>query len=530
MNTAALDRIVIRNMLERHAEERPAEEFAFFEDGAAWTRADALSAAYRSANRLRAAGVGHGDHVGVFLPNGKDYLAAWWGASVLGAALVPINTAYRGILLGQLINVARPKVLVTNDELGERLDTEGIEVEFTLINARELADGADEAPALTQPLWFGDTELLVLTSGTTGASKLVATSYLHNFLGGEHFVNAHGNGPSERILIDLPMYHSAAVYMVSAALDTGASIAVRSQPSMSAYWEVARDCGVTMVVMVSTMMGFLTNQPPREAEKQHKIHSVLVAPVPPDARGFLDRFGISNMYTTLGSTEIPGPTVAHPDDDLVPGYCGRAREGFAIRVVDANDIEVPAGEAGEFTVRADVPWSMMTEYRNNPEATAKAWRNGWFHTGDMVRMDHEGRIWYVDRVTDSMRRRGENISSVEVEAQIAKHPLVAEVACVPARREGVAEDEVKVFVVPAADADIDELELFIYCSEVLPHFMVPRYIEVVTELPKTASLKVRKVALREQGDGPGCWDSEAHGYRVGRGGVERIGAGSARGE
>ena len=512
------DDIVLRTLLERNAAEAPDEVFVHFENGETWTRAEALEAAYIAGNRLHDLGVRQGDRVAVFLPNGPDFLRAWWGCGAIGAVVAPMNTGYRGHLLGGLVDLVKPRLIVTDDELGARLT--GLPQTAAQVHAATLRTGPSLPPVLDRPLFHGDPELLVLTSGTTGPSKLVATSYLHNYLGGAHVVGT-GRGKEERFLIDLPMFHSAMLYMITASLQMGPSVAIRTAPSMSRYWEVARDTGATMAIMLSTMTTFLAAQERRPAESEHNLRTVCVAPVPPDAAGFTERFNIETMYTTYGSTEIPGATLSSPGDDLRPGFCGQPRQGFECRIVDGHDIEVAVGEPGELIVRATEPWSMMTEYVDNPEATAVAWRNGWFHTGDMMYRDAAGGLFFVDRLKDALRRRGENVSSLEVEAIIAKHDSVAEVACVPSRLPGVAEDEVKIFVVVSEGSHLDPESLFLYCADHLPHFMVPRFIELVDELPRTPSAKIKKVALKELGNTEATWDAERAGLRITRRGVVR---------
>ena len=199
---------------------------------------------------------------------------------------------------------------------------------------------------------------------------------------------------------------------------------------------------------------------------------------------------------------------------------GRPRAGVEARVVDENDCEVPVGEVGELVLRADCPWTMTHGYYKNPEATAKSWRNGWFHTGDGFRMDAEGNFYFVDRIKDAIRRRGENISSYEVETEVLAHPDVAECAVVAVRSD-VSEDEVLAVVAPVAGRTLKPEDLIHFLLPRMAHFMVPRYVRIVDELPRTPTAKVRKIELREAGVTPDVWDREAAGIRVRR---EKIGA------
>jgi crotonobetaine/carnitine-CoA ligase len=301
---------------------------------------------------------------------------------------------------------------------------------------------------------------------------------------------------------------------------------------LGSYWETARELGVTTVVLVSSMIMFLQSQPPRESDTDHRLHRILSIPMPHDPESFMKRFGVGVMVTGYGSTEVPAPIVARSDRPIVAGSCGRLRDGFEVRLVDAHDVEVPDGEVGEAVVRTELPWMMSQGYQNNDAATVAAWRNGWFHTGDLLRRDGEGNYFFVDRATDSLRRRGENISTFEVEAQVAAFPGVAEVACVAARcgehsHHGPTDDEVKVWVVPSPGAVVDPAGLVRFCAQRMPHFMVPRYVEHADELPKTPSAKVRKYLLRERGNTESTWDREQHGLHMTRDGlVERSSVGS----
>ena len=206
-------------------------------------------------------------------------------------------------------------------------------------------------------------------------------------------------------------------------------------------------------------------------------------------------------------TEISSPIKAGFDDieEMPTTSCGKVRSGYQCRVVDEHDIEVPRGQLGELIVRSDEPWVMNAGYFNMPEKTAEAWRNGWFHTGDGFIQDSEGWFHFVDRQKDAIRRRGENISSMEVEAQVNTHPAVLESAAVAVPSEW-GEDEVKIVVVLKPGETIDASTMHAYLSGIMPRFMVPRFIEFAAALPKTPTEKVRKVALREAGITPETWD------------------------
>jgi crotonobetaine/carnitine-CoA ligase len=230
---------------------------------------------------------------------------------------------------------------------------------------------------------------------------------------------------------------------------------------------------------------------------------------------FARRFGCS-VYTAYGMTEVPVPITSEldPDDEK---SCGRAADPvhYELRLVDENDIPVPPNTPGELVARHTLPWTINSGYKNMPEATAEAWRNGWFHTGDQFTQDEQGNFYFLDRIKDVIRRRGENISSFEVEQAIADHPAVAAVAVFAVPSE-LAEDEVMAAIVLREGAKLDPVGLIRHLEPRLAHFAIPRYVEFVDELPLTENGKVRKVALRERGVTDRTWDREAAGYKLAR--------------
>jgi crotonobetaine/carnitine-CoA ligase len=230
-----------------------------------------------------------------------------------------------------------------------------------------------------------------------------------------------------------------------------------------------------------------------------------MVPLPDDAAVFAERFGVT-CYTLFNMTETAIPVASGPNPRGT-GTCGKLRAGAQVRLVDDHDCEVPVGTVGEMVVRTDAPWSMSHGYYKNPEATAAAWRNGWFHTGDAFRLDADGSYIFVDRIKDAIRRRGENVSSFEVEKEICAFPSVKEAAVIAVRSE-LTEDEVMAVVSPVPGQSVDPLGLTRFLKDRLPYFMVPRYVRVVPELPKTPTAKIQKTELRRDGITPDTWDRE----------------------
>ena len=511
--------VITRYVLERQARTSPDFEFITFEDGSSWTYKKALQVAYSAANSLREAGIRRSDRVAVMFANGPEFLRAWWGAAILGARLIPIHTGYRGQLLERMLKLSKPHAVVGDLNLMSVFDeiSDSSLVPKCRLTDSDLHSVNTDTPMLDEPIETWEPAFYLMTSGTTGASKLSTCTYRTLYVGARANV-APLRGREDCLLVDIPLFHGGGLRLVIGSLAIGARMAMRSRPHLSQYWESAKEMQVTMSCLVSSMVDIVLAQTSRPAERDHNIRVMSTTPLPHDPRGFMERFGIAQLNVLYGSTEVPAPLGGVPGDELVRGYCGRPRPGYHCRIVDENDIERPHGQAGELIICHDEPW-VIASYENDPAANEKAWRNGWFHTGDMMRRDAVGRYFYVDRVKDSLRRRGENISSAEVEAEVLEFPGVKEAACVAYRSEKHTDDEVKVWIVPQEGWEIDFAELLKVCVRRLPYFMVPRFFELIDDLPRTHNQKIRKLELRERGNSDFTWDREAHGFTVSREGL-----------
>jgi crotonobetaine/carnitine-CoA ligase len=259
------------------------------------------------------------------------------------------------------------------------------------------------------------------------------------------------------------------------------------------------------------MTQFLLRQPPSDRDRDHPLRNVITVPWNQDSRAVAERYGI-RMHTAFNMTELATPirSAANPGQ---LGTCGQARPGVEARVVDAHDIEVPHGTVGELVLRTSRPWEITQGYYGNAQATADAWRNGWFHTGDAFRRDAAGSFYFVDRFKDAIRRRGENVSSFEVEAEALCHPAVLEAAAIPVPGEA-GEDEVMLVATENAGHRIEPLSLLRFLEPRMAHFMLPRYIRVIAQMPRTPTAKIEKHKLRAQGVTPDTWDREMHGVTV----------------
>jgi len=527
----ARDVCVTRYLLQRWARETPDKVFAVFEDGETWTYARLHEMVKRLASGLAAEGVCRGDHVAVWMFDGREAILTFFAVNYLGAVFVPFNTAYKGKVLEHVLDNSDAAVLVAHGQLLDRLaavDTAAIEKVVCVGDAAEVpgirvcsyaALAASEAPlpALDTPIEPWDTQSIIYTSGTTGPSKGVLSSYLHIFTnaGPEtwHFVTGE-----DRFLINMPIFHIGGMGVIFVMLARGGSIAVMDGFSTEKFWPFVRETQTTSVFLLGVMATFLLKQPPAEDDRRHGVRVAFMVPLTETCVEFKQRFG-TDVYTIFNMTEISSPIVSEPNPSR-RGTCGKKRPGVDVRLVDENDCEVPVGEIGEMIVRTDRPWGMNHGYYKNPEATARAWRNGWFHTGDCFRRDEEGYFYFVDRMKDAIRRRGENISSFEVEAEVVAYPAVREAAAYAVPSE-LGEDEVMIAVAPVEGAVVDQKALIEFLAERMAYFMIPRYVRVLDELPKTPSAKVTKHVLRDQGVTEDTWDREAHQIRFRR---EKLGS------
>ena len=291
----------------------------------------------------------------------------------------------------------------------------------------------------------------------------------------------------------------------------GGSIAVVSGFKTDTFWQTVCRLEVSVVFLLGAMTSFLLKQPRRADERRHRLRMVFIVPLGASSPPFRERFGVDTC-TIFNMTEISTPLRSDLNPEK-PNSCGRPRPGVVVRLVDENDCEVPQGRAGELIIRTDQPWAMNHGYNANPEATAAAWRNGWFHTGDVFVVDEAGDFFFVDRRKDMIRRRGENISAFELESELNQHPAIREAAAIGVPCE-LGEEDVMVVVALQPGEALAPKELLEFLSDRLPHFMLPRYVRTVLDLPHTETAKVRKHLLRDEGVTPDTWDRDVAGIGI----------------
>lgn len=461
-------------------------------------------------------GIGQGAPVLLMLDNHVDYVVAWLSLGLTGRVEVPVNTAYVGTILAHVIKNSGARVMVIEDHylpaLAEVIDD---------IDALEtvVVRGQGEVPEKCRSLSFAelpdtpelmhnaqpwDIMAIMYTSGTTGLSKGVRVTHAHAY--GYASPEVYGAcGPDDRNFVVLPLFHVGGQWKgVYNALIAGAGAVVMPRFSAQTFWQDIRKYSCTYTLILGAMAEFLLRQPESEEDRGHGLARCVLVPVVADLDGFRDRFGIDTISSAYGSTEA-SVVLLSPLGGAEPGMIGWCRPDYEARLVDENDMEVPRGSSGELVLRAREPWVMMAGYHAMPEATEEAWRNLWFHTGDVMRQDERGMFAFVDRSKDAIRRRGENVSSFEVEQEVLAHPAVTECAVVGVPSDAT-EDEILACVTLREGATLEPADLRAFVEPRLPYFMVPRYLRVMDTLPKTPTEKVRKQALRDEGVTPDTTD------------------------
>lgn len=512
------------HVLRRQARERGDRTYLIApEENVTITFGQLLDSAERVAGGLRAAGAESGDRVVIMAKNSSRFVLTWYGTAVGGLVEAPINTAYEGEFLRHQVQLVEARFVIVDDDLADRfiaIKDELPTVEaFWVIDTTGGAAGAVErlrAAGWRAELWdtlleadrydgpepdARDLTAVFFTSGTTGLSKGVAMPNAQMNFFAELTRCLTRFTENDTWMAVTPLFHGNAQYMaLYPALIAGGRAVIRSRFSASRWVDQLREHDVTVTNFLGVMMDFIWKQPRRPDDADNKLRCVFAAPTAWSIlEDFKKRFGIEAFVEVYGTTETTTPILSPYGEERPPGAAGlNAAKWFDVAIVDPEtDMEVPIGEVGEFVVRPKHPWICSLGYYNMPDKTAQAWRNMWFHTGDAVRRDEEGWYYFVDRLKDALRRRGENISCYEVEQALLKHPAIAECAIlgVPADVDA-GEDEVLAVIVP--NGDLTAQELWDWCRGRVPTFAIPRYVWFRQELPRTPSEKIQRNVLREE--------------------------------
>ena len=448
-------------------------------------------------------------------------------ASTLRATEVTINTAYRARLLEHAVNIsgarvviaaaeflpvlrdsedALPKIqqIIVFDPLGSPASPERPSFNrIRLLSLDEVLAHLSDADLPT--VRMSDIASVIYTSGTTGPAKGIMMPHAQVCGLAKQSIDGLRLGEDDAFYCFHPLFHMAGKFMVVFAMLMAGGRIILDRTFKAELWvDRVREYGATVGLAHGPMVEMIYAQPARREDSDHGVKRLLSAPFPKAiAESFEARFNLRGIEV-WGMTEINIGTWRPYDEPLRLGSCGRVSEEWVeLRVVDPQtDEDLPIGEAGELVIRPKKPFVFMSGYIGMPEKTLEAWRNLWFHTGDIGYLDSEGYCYFVDRLGDRIRRRAENISSYDIEAAAGAHPAVAEAAAVGIASEFEADDEIKICLVLKPDAAVTEADMLRYLATTLPHYMVPRYIEFMPALPRTPTNKVKKAELRQRGATP----------------------------
>ena len=481
----------------------------------------------RVAGGLLGLGVAPAEGVAIMMPNRPEWLYVFFATQKLGTCAVPINIALKGEGLAYLLNHSEARSIVIAWDLLENLaairaslaaairvivDTTEAPPGFRLPAGAVALDAlmkAAPAPVATaEPAVEIDPQapaVMMYTSGTTGLPKAVVMRY--RALSGPMLEFGAFYRDDDVLYTCLPLFHANALFLTAVrALVSGRTLALSRRFSASRFWDEIRHYGATTFNALGAMIPILLKQPPRLDDADNPVRLVMSAATPAWAwEQFEKRF---NLVIWEGYGAVDGGGFSLLNLGTSPkGSMGKPPPGTEARVVDDQDKEVPAGEVGELVFKVDDPEARRVEYLKNQKSSDAKVRNGWFHTGDLAWRDPEGNFYFADRKTDSMRRRGENISSFEVEKIVNQHPTVLECGAFGVPSD-LGEDDVMVAIVFKPGQSATPQELARFCSERMASFTVPRYFDFRERLPKTETHRIQKAQLKQQGITPTTWDRD----------------------
>lgn len=538
MNVQPIVLETVAPYLQRNAAEAP-DKVVHTCDGHPVTNAELYQQAIARANAYLRLGVRNGDAVACFMANSLEHAYSWAACSLLGAVHVPVNTLLRGEFLRHVLGTTECSVVVVAPEfLARVLD---IRCDLPHLHSIVVAGGPDEVAAAgkvdgilmtsTQdlaakpgdpdtvqseyvPTWR-DINVVIFTGGTTGPSKGVAMSqsYLIEEMKSTQRTNAFDRDSTYYSPFPLHHINAFGLSLVMPIVFQGSGVTASSF-SASAFWDECRKYNITHVSLFGALYLMICNQPPRPDDADNSV-IYSVGYCPEDVWDhFEQRFGIT-VTTVYALSECTMVSYFPAGEKVVRGTDGHPNPTIEVRILDDDGLEVPADEPGEICIRPRRPGVMFDGYYKNPQATVDAFRDYWFHTGDIGRISAEGLLTFVDRKADYIRRRGENVSTYEVEQVILRFTTVAEVA-VHAVPSELAEDEIKACIIPRPGQTFDQVQLLDFCSSQMPYYAVPRYIEVVEQLPRSPIGRVQKFELRKRGITADTWDAQSVGYVVQR--------------
>ncbi|MBM4763670.1 ATP-dependent acyl-CoA ligase [Bacillus sp. B15-48] len=503
----------IGTRLDDLVQESPNLNWLYFQDEV-YTLGELAAKVNQMANVYSSLGVKKGDKVALILSNSPEYLFCWFGLAKIGATMVPINTATKDEMLSYIINHSDAVLAIVEEPfLNEYLKiyhqlpkvqhtiTLGDDSQTTVHRPNFLAyvqlmEKADSSFANRMDVTYEDLMCILYTSGTTGLPKGVMLSQNAYIVAGESSAkHTYQFRPDDLIYTCLPFFHvNAQMGTTMPALLSKVPMAIGKKFSASKFWSEMDKYNVTVFKFIGAMITILYKNSSENVEYKNSVRLGVGAPVPKDLwLPFQERFGLQ-LFEGYGSTELSTSCISSTPENFRVGSCGKPLPHYEASVRDENNQPLPADVPGELCIKPLQPHVFMEGYYKNPEKTKEATYDGWFHTGDRVYRDKDGFYYFLDRMKDVIRRKGENISSYMVEKIINNHPKILESAAVGIPNE-LSEEEVKVFVVAKEGEKVSEQEIYDWCVQYMSEFMLPRFIELIDELPKTPTEKVKKYEL-----------------------------------
>ncbi|MFB6468399.1 AMP-binding protein [Cytobacillus sp. Hz8] len=532
---------VLSRLLERRAKEGfdrtfiQIEEFVEETYGQCYERSLALANGLQQKLSLK-----KGEHVIIMSPTSIDFIHTWFAINMVGAVEVPINPAYKGDKLEYALNNSKARIAFIDELLIDRVGSIESQLKYlqTIIPLKNPSDQKKQIDPLFQKInvisfdlmkWehpvpiqqeisIQDPATIIYTSGTTGAAKGVIMPYGQTYLLAKNAVDGLKITEEDICYTFLPLFHMAGKFMyVYAALISGSKVVLDTSFQPEAWVSRVRKYNATCFGAHGPFIQMIYQVPERKDDGDNPLRVVGSAPFPAKiAKDFERRFQVKGIEV-WGMTEINCPCYHPYDEPLRLGSCGKVLEdSYELKIVDPDTgEELPAGKAGEILIRPKQPDTVSLGYFKMPEKTAEAWKDGWFHSGDIAYQDQDGYVYFVDRIKERIRRKAENISSYDIEVAVLIHPLVKECAAVGVPSDFDYDDEIKIYVVTKDGEVLAPEELIQYLVEKLPHYMVPRYIQFVKALPRTPTNKVQKAELLKQDHmGVDTWDRKAAGISV----------------
>jgi carnitine-CoA ligase len=487
-----------------------------------------------AAGALSRFGLRAGETVAIFANTHPAWIYTLLGAARLGAIAVPINTAYRGSFLSTPLRSGGCKIALVEDSLLDRVaavaadlpDLHTVivqptgadswpEVPWRVEDSSVLTEGGPAGPPILHRPQWKDPLCVLFTSGTTGPSKGAVISHQYVAAAATTMVGSWRLTEGEVLYAPLPLFHISSVASVVCPIVAGATGLLDPVFSVHECWNRVRRYDVKGILLAGVMVNMLWNMPEDPRDASLPLRFISAAPIPRGLHRLIEQRYNLTVLTSYGMTEALPMALYAIGDEVREGATGRAQPNFEVLILNEDDQPVGPDQVGEICCRPRAPHVMFDGYFERCETTVERWRNLWFHTGDMGRIDADGHLTFVDRNKDAIRRRGENISSFEVEQTLLRHPFVAEAAAVAVPSE-LGEDDVKVVISLKPGLTLEIPELMDYCVAHLPYFAVPRYVEVMENLPMNPTGKVLKTDLRESGVTSSTWDREHAGYIVRR--------------